>query len=528
MIARQRIIPILLILAATLATFAPVIRNDFVLWDDPETISQNPRIATPSVEGVAYYWNHSAAGLYVPLTYSLWAALAAVHRPGVTAPDPLVFHAASAALHAISALLVYAILRRLLGEAKATAACLGALLFALHPVQVEAVAWASGAKDLLCGVLSLLAILHYLRFAKGGSRWRYVGALAFLMLALLSKPAAVVMPLLMAAIDRVIVGRDWKRIVQSVVPMLLIVAPFVVVAAAFQRPQTQLSPVPVWQRPLIACDAISFYVRKLIYPTPLTIDYARTPDSVLARGPIIWLEFIAPLALLAVAIWTRRRAPLVCAGIVVFIMALLPVLGLVPFMFQIHSTVADHYLYLPMLGVAIIAGWAVSRHSNAVTHASAALILVLFSVVSIHQILYWRDSVTLFAHAAKVTPDVASVQGNYGRALADAGRLDDAIPHLQRAAELSPLSRVAQMFLAQAYVYSNHFEQALAPAEQAVSLALQQGDSDTAWERVLLAKALAGVGRYDDAEQQLVRASQIRPNDRTIAAELAAVRERRK
>src|SRR3954454_24673632 len=113
MIARQRIIPILLILAATLATFAPVIRNVFVLWDDPETISQNPRIATPSVQGVAYYWIHSAAGLYVPLTYSVWAALATLHRLGVTAPDPLVFHVASAAFHAISALLVYAILRRL-------------------------------------------------------------------------------------------------------------------------------------------------------------------------------------------------------------------------------------------------------------------------------------------------------------------------------------------------------------------------------------------------------------------------------
>src|SRR5580765_6278950 len=110
MTARQRIIPILLILAATLATFAPVIRNDFVLWDDPETISQNPRVAAPSLEGVAYYWNHGAAGLYVPLTYSVWAALAAVHRPGVTVPDPLVFHAASVAFHAISVLFVYAIL----------------------------------------------------------------------------------------------------------------------------------------------------------------------------------------------------------------------------------------------------------------------------------------------------------------------------------------------------------------------------------------------------------------------------------
>src|ERR1700750_1999319 len=104
----RRIIPILLILAATLATFATVIRNKFVLWDDPETISQNPQLTPPSWQGVAYYWTHGDPGLFAPLTYMMWSALATISR------GPAIFHAYILALHLAASLTVFALLRTLL------------------------------------------------------------------------------------------------------------------------------------------------------------------------------------------------------------------------------------------------------------------------------------------------------------------------------------------------------------------------------------------------------------------------------
>jgi len=164
----NRAAAISLIILVTAATFGRAVGNDYVSWDDRDTIAENPRVKEPSYDNVAYYWSHSSGGLYAPVTYSYWAALSWLAR-GV---DPRVYHAASVVLHACAALLVFAVVRQLV--ASDAAACAGALLFAVHPVQVESVAWASGAKDLLAGLFSLAMIDQFLRFTAkrqaGGGR----------------------------------------------------------------------------------------------------------------------------------------------------------------------------------------------------------------------------------------------------------------------------------------------------------------------------------------------------------------------
>src|SRR5215469_5436409 len=148
--------------------------------------------------------------------------------------NPYLFHTANLLVHVLAALAAYALLRRL--TRSAWAACAGALLFALHPVQVEPVAWVAGMKDLLCGMFSLVALWQYVAFAQGDDkvtaktrRWHYAAATVAFSLALLSKPAAMSLPVAAAAIDRWIVGRSWRQIAGAAGPWLVMAIPIAVV-----------------------------------------------------------------------------------------------------------------------------------------------------------------------------------------------------------------------------------------------------------------------------------------------------------
>jgi protein O-mannosyl-transferase len=166
------------LLALVLLAFAPAMGAEFVRWDDSVTLHHNPRLNPPSWRNVAFYWNdwrRGENGLYVPLTYTVWSALAWAGR--VDQPDPAgiqlnpwVFHSANVALHAAAALVVLELLALLLRDrtparAWRRAAWIGAAVFAVHPLQVEPVAWASGTKDVLGGLLSLVAIWVYVVYA---------------------------------------------------------------------------------------------------------------------------------------------------------------------------------------------------------------------------------------------------------------------------------------------------------------------------------------------------------------------------
>src|SRR5947209_14020233 len=172
---RRSLVYPLLLLVITILVFGRITTHDFTYWDDAGTIHHNPRLNPPTVKNVLWYWGHSELGLYMPVTYSVWGALAAVAR--LNEPDefgialnPWLFHVVSLIVHVGSVILVFQILRRLIGRDGPSFA--GALLFAIHPQQSEAVAWASGLKDLLCGFFALLAIWEYMRFSDESAQRR--------------------------------------------------------------------------------------------------------------------------------------------------------------------------------------------------------------------------------------------------------------------------------------------------------------------------------------------------------------------
>src|SRR5437016_2317995 len=179
------------------AAFGRTAGHGFLFWDDRAFIAENPLIAHPSAASLLALWTTPLEDLYAPLTYTLWGLLAAV-----VGPKPWAFHLTNVALHALNAGLVFAVLRRLVTEDDGRAALAGALLFALHPVQSEAVAWASETKDLLSALFSLLAIRQYLVFRERENPRAYLWASGAFACALLAKPSAVVAPALLVILNR--------------------------------------------------------------------------------------------------------------------------------------------------------------------------------------------------------------------------------------------------------------------------------------------------------------------------------------
>jgi tetratricopeptide (TPR) repeat protein len=462
---RQRLLAAVLIVLATLAVMGPVLGHEFVNWDDDRNLFRNPRLNPPSAASLRHYWTQSHMGLYVPVTFTAWTALAAgatnpAHPPAPAAQlNPVPFHAFGLALHLANALLVFALLTSHFPHeepAPATAiaaAATGALLFALHPVQVEAVAWASGAKDLLGVTFSLLSLWHYLRFARADSRRRrrrrrralhYTLALLLLVLAMLSKPSAMVVPAIAAALDSFVLRRPLRQVLRSALPLLAAVLPFAVVARLVQS-TSQVDPTPIWAGPLLAGFSLAFYLLKLIVPARLAFDYGWRP-ALLLEQRWFYAAWLIPAVLAAVLWLYRRRAPALVAAALVFVIALAPVLGLVPFQFQAYSNVADHYLYLSMFGVALAAAWLMRsippQRRRAVLVVAGAILLAL-SVRSALQVGVWRDDQTLETHILSVNPNsfsayanLASGRGVMGERAARQNRPAEARDHYRAAADL--------------------------------------------------------------------------------------------
>ena len=336
----SRLLP-LLVLALTFAAFSEVGGFGFVSWDDELHVTENPWLHPVTPAHVWHFWRMSYQGLYIPLSYTVYALLALLARdPTTQALNPHVFHVANLILHLANVLLVFALLKQSVPNIWAASA--GALLFGVHPLQGESVAWVSELRGLLSGMFALLALGQYLEFAESRAWGCFAVATAAFGLALLAKPSAVAVPLLALALTIWGLGLPWKRCV----PPLALWAAMALGCVLANRTVQSVSPqlfLPLWQRFFVAGDALAFYLAHLAWPARLGIDYGRSPFVVLAHPWGYW-TWLVP-ALLGACLWAgRRRWPLLLTSGALFLLALLPTLGLVPFAFQLASTVADRYV----------------------------------------------------------------------------------------------------------------------------------------------------------------------------------------
>lgn len=418
----------------TVALYLSLLRAPFLGWDDEPNISANPYFLHL---GWWRLWARPYFGVFVPVVSTMWAGLYAV---GGGAAWP--FRVANALLHATNVALVWQLTRgamRRMGvvedDAHASIApLLGAILFALHPLQTAAVAWISGGRDLLATTLALAAVLVYFRRTRSA-----IGvATAMFAAALLSKPSVAAVPIAICAFvalfepDRL---RETIRVMSAWVFLALVAAAITVVL------QDEAAPliVPLVWRPMVAADALGFYLRELVWPVGLSVDHGRTPEWLVhnAREALLPIALLA-FATLAVVIAARRRRWIGVAALWAILLA--PVMGLTTFGFQAISTVADHYAYLPMAVVAIFVAMSV----HAVTRSRRTLLVVAGACavtgfgLSAARLEVWRSEEALFTDALEKNPRSWIAMTALGEAACERGAFDRGIDLLQRSSGLRP------------------------------------------------------------------------------------------
>jgi protein O-mannosyl-transferase len=469
-----------LLLVLTALSLAPVLSADFIRLDDYSHLFDNPRLRQMSSAGLAAIWSKAYFNLYIPITYSVWWAVAMTASLfGTLRETAWLFHALNLVVHLVNASLVFAIVRRLLRARREqpiacnqvgddTVALLASLVFALHPVQVESVAWISELKGLLAAMFGLLGLWWHCRSTKRGL------AAIFFVAAMLSKPSAIAFPGVVFLVDRLLLGNGFRR---SIVMPAWYSVPMLVLAFVTKhlQPDLNLDFIPTTsQKLVVAADALSFYISKVLVPYPLAIDYGRSPEFVLNHVPG-WRVAATVLVMLtgsaAVVYALVRQKPassdshwrsLCSCGLSIAFLSIGPVLGFIPFGFQEFSTVADHYLYVPFLGMSLaVAGLLIRLRAFTLPPYIAAALVLIYAGVSHRQAKLWRSTETLFAHTLSVNP--RSYLGSFSIAdeLIHMARFDESIPWLNRSLAINPDYQNANIALGLALSQTGQPDQAI-------------------------------------------------------------------
>src|SRR5260221_13780528 len=489
-------------LVLTAAVFGRVLGHGFLGWDDRLNALENPHLNPPSLSGTLFFWRHAYADLYIPATFTVWAFLARISL------EPWIFHAASLLVHAAAVTAAFRLLRRLV--ASDAAACAGALLFALHPVQVESVAWMSGLKDLLCGLFSLLALgtsVGFRRSPRGDlRRWSsFLIASACFLLALLSKPSAVAVPLLACVLDLFLLERRPAEIARDLAPWAACAAGWSFLTRSAQA-AVDVPDIPLASRFVVAGDALGFYLGKLAWPAALAPDYGRRPAWVVEHGGLALVGLaVAVAAVLAVR--APRSLPRTAgAGAFLLFAGVAPVLGFVAFDFQRYSTAADHYLYLSMIGPALVLAGLLAGPKRGWALGCASVVLLTMAAKSWSQAAVWPDDESLWRHTLTVNARSWVAHDNLGQALESKGRRPEAIEEYTRALEINPRDARTHFNLGTALDELDRTSEAIPHLEEAVRLAPADRMS-----RENLAIALLRSDRPAEAEPHLRRALELEP-----------------
>jgi tetratricopeptide (TPR) repeat protein len=450
------------LVAAVLIAYIPVWSAGFI-WDDDIVVTQNPVIAGPS--GLWEIWTTHAADI-CPLTlttfwaeYRLWAA------------TPLPYHLVNVVLHACSAILLW----RVLVGLKVPSAWLGAALWALHPVQVESVAWISELKNIQSGVFFLLSVLFFVRLiskpaTESGPPWDAPATVFFGALAMASKSSTVILPavLLLVAwwMSRLGERRVWVPIV-----FLAVAA----VAAAVVSIWTQhLQSMPVARHDLSSLErigsaaaAIWFYLGKLLCPYPLLTIYRQWNVAGAAIPALAGVVLLLVLAWRGRATWGRA----VFFAFIYFVVALLPALNLIRSNFSVYSLVADHFQYLASMGPLALLGAALAPpQSSRLRDAVVAVVLSFLGIATFVQSTYYRDEEALWNHTLEWNPAAWIGWNNLGIRLDKKGDLAGAIVSYDRSIALEPTYELSHYNLGIALDENHQEDEALAQFQQAAAL----------------------------------------------------------
>jgi len=528
-----RIIIYISIVVATLVAYESMRHNSFVSYDDPRYITENPDIKAPitwqslgrALTQPHYYMWHPLTTFTNMLNYKLFGL------------NPVGHHLVSLLLHIASAMLLFKILSDMTGAVWPSAFV--AAVFALHPVQVESVAWAAELKTILSGLFWMLTMAAYIRYTRQPSAGRYVLLLLVFGLCIMTKPTVVTLPLVLLLLDYWPLGRvkpvatrshrgEWGRHTASTpkekgrqeVSMRLLITekiPLFVLSAilsviTFSVQQRGGAVMPLEKMPLdfrIANMFISYmrYIGKTIWPSRLAAFYPPLPANFPKTVETMCLLLF--ILITAFSIYIGRRRKYIATGWLWYGGTLVPMIGLLQAGAQ---SMANRYMYIPILGLLIIAAWAVkdfvaSRPRwKTVPAVLATAILLSMVILTRMQVRHWQNSMTLFEYTLKVSENNALAENSYGCALLEAGRVDEAVLHLSKAVRISPIFSDARNNLGKVFLKHGKLNEAIACFNELI-----KRKQDSAEVYYHLAMALSMQKKYDDAIKCLAKVLMLNP-----------------
>src|SRR5437870_3095596 len=519
------LVPVLIALV-TFAAFLPTLQNQFVTWDDGKNFLENAHYRGLGWTHIRWMWT-THLGHYIPLTwmtlgldYLLWGM------------NPFGYHLTNLLLHAANAVVFFFVARRILtlalpspserGHALAVAAGFAALVFAIHPLRVESVAWVTERRDVLSGLFYLSAILMYLRACERGARGRgwYWAAVGLFAGALLSKSMVVNLPFVLLILDVYPLRRlggfvGWwsepaRRIYIEKIPFVLLAAAASAIAVMAQssvHAAASLAQLSLPGRLVVSAYGLGFYLWKMVVPVNLSPLYElpRTMDPV---APPFILSYALVLAITAIVLALRRPVPGLPAAWVAYVVVLLPVLGILQSGPQIA---ADRYTYLAGLGWASLAGagllstW--RRWPPFVLTGLAVVLLSGLGTLTWNQVEVWHDSEKLWTHALAIDPKTSMAQFGLGRVLADQGKPAEAIEHYRQALNIKPDYGAAHYNWGVVLGQQGKPAEAIEHYRQALRIRPNYAEAHNNWRLVL-----GQQGRLADAVEHFQQALRLKPD----------------
>jgi len=468
---------VLIILAVVYLALSPCLRNDFTTWDDYRYIGENPLIRDFSSQGIQrIFTSRIFAGLYMPLvlfTYSL--------EYRFFGENPFYYHATNFILHLINCLLVFWLIFLVSGQSEV--ALITALLFGVHPMHVESVAWIAERKDMLYALFFLSSVICYLCYRSTGLLRYYLLSFCAFVISLTAKPMGIFLFAILLLFDYLLDSRISRRRVIDKIPFLVIPA---VYPAIFVLPYKHLSGT-LTMIPERLCS-ILFYLQKMLLPLKLSPIYPLNPSCLAISLPL------AALFITLAFMFKDKARRILIFGTLFFLFGLLPILIRLD-----RFIIADRYTYIPYVGIFYIVAcgfyWLYARTrenktANIIVAVVMSLVIAEFSLLSHARTKVWKDGISLWSDTLRNYPDSYTAYNNRGVAYGRNGRLELALADFNRAVEIKPENREAYHNRAMAYFLKKQYAKS--------------------WEEI---RKLEGLGFWADANflEKLKRASPEKP-----------------
>jgi tetratricopeptide (TPR) repeat protein len=510
-VRRQNIAVCVALVLLVAAVFGQTARFGFVNYDDPDYVSANPVVEKGlTLQGVVWAFSYGRIGHWHPLTWLTHMADDQVYGPWAGG-----HHLTNVALHAIAVVLLFLVLRDMTGKLWRSAFV--AVVFAIHPLRAESVAWVAERKDVLSGAFFMLTLWAYVHYTRRPSRRRYVGMAVLYGLGLLSKNTLVTLPFVLLLLDYWPLKRisdfrfpisDLKRLLIEKIPLFLLSAGSCV--ATFLVPEKIPSghQLTVWLRIANALTSYVTYMRQMVFPVGLASPYPYPPDDVLVREAAMAFVVLAVISAGVLVSW--KKHPYLLVGWLWYLGMLVPAIGIVQISYYAH---ADRYTYLPEIGLALAGTWAVAewnaawKFRRAVLGGGMAVVTGGLIYSGWIQTSHWKTSESLWIHTLACTLDNYIAHNNLGQALFQTGKVDEATAHYQQALQINPNYAEAHNNLGNALFQKRKVDEAIAHYQKALQINPDYFEAHNNLGNTLLQK-----GSVEEAIAHYQKALQINPD----------------